>query len=92
VNVHPGDTEQPELVVHAPDPSVADGQRAQLAALRAGRDQASTDAALAALVTAARGQENLMPKLMDCARADATLGEMVGALRTVFGDFVEPAL
>jgi methylmalonyl-CoA mutase N-terminal domain/subunit len=27
---------------------------------------------------------------MDCARADATLGEMVSALRSVFGEFVEP--
>ena len=33
-----------------------------------------------------------MPLLMDCARADGTLGEMVTALRTVFGDFVEPPL
>ena len=33
---------------------------------------------------------NLIPLLMDCARADATLGEMVSALRSVFGEFVEP--
>ena len=33
-----------------------------------------------------------MPLLMDCARADATLGEMVTTLKTVFGEFVEPPL
>jgi methylmalonyl-CoA mutase N-terminal domain/subunit len=71
---------------------VAERQRSQLDELRAKRDQSATTAALDALVLAARTEENLMPRLMDCARADATLGEMVTALRSVFGEFVEPAL
>jgi methylmalonyl-CoA mutase N-terminal domain/subunit len=50
------------------------------------------DDQLGRLRRAAQGDENLIPILMDCTRADATLGEMVDVLRAVFGEFVEPAL
>jgi methylmalonyl-CoA mutase N-terminal domain/subunit len=33
---------------------------------------------------------NTMPLLIDCARADCTLGEMCDALRPVFGEYQEP--
>jgi methylmalonyl-CoA mutase, N-terminal domain len=92
VNLFRAEDQEHELVVHAPDTGVAERQRSQLDELRAKRDQSATTAALDALVLAARTEENLMPRLMDCARADATLGEMVTALRSVFGEFVEPAL
>ena len=78
--------------MHAPDSEVADRQIAILRAVRAARDEAEAQRRLATLSEAARGEANLMPLLMDCARADATLGEMVTALRSVFGDFVEPPL
>ena len=92
VNIHRGQTEPPELAMHAPDGAVADRQRAELAALRAGRDSVETDRQLARLKEAAEGTTNLMPVLIDCARADATLGEMVDTLRGVFGEYKEPAL
>ncbi|MBA3744087.1 methylmalonyl-CoA mutase [Sporichthya sp.] len=92
VNIHRGQGEPPELVVHAPDSKVADRQRAQLAALRAGRDEVETQRRLARLRAAGEGTDNLMPIMIDCARADATLGEMVDVLRGVFGEFKEPAL
>jgi methylmalonyl-CoA mutase, N-terminal domain len=92
VNIHRGAAEPPELVVHAPDPTVAERQRAQLDAVRAERDAGRTAAALRRLTDAASTDENLMPILIECARESATLGEMVDALRPVFGEFREPAL
>ena len=44
-------------------------------------------ARLAALEEAARGQDNLMPAILDAVRAEATLGEVCGALRTAFGEY-----
>jgi methylmalonyl-CoA mutase N-terminal domain/subunit len=79
-------------VVHAPDRTVADRQRQQLVELKANRDQTAVDAALLRLREAAVNGENTMWTLMDCARVDATLGEMVDALKLEFGEFVEPAL
>jgi len=92
VNIHEGQSEPTELVVHAPDGKVAERQRAQLEALKAARDNAETARQLSRLREAAEQEVNMMPILMDCARADATLGEMVDVLRGVFGEFKEPAL
>jgi methylmalonyl-CoA mutase N-terminal domain/subunit len=92
VNLFADDTDERELVVHAPDGQVAARQQEQLAALRRNRDGVETERQLARLQTAAEGDQNLVPVLIDCARADATLGEMVSTLKTVFGDFREPAL
>lgn len=92
VNIHPGNQEPPELVVHAPDGRVAERQAEELRALRAARDEAQLRRQLERLRAGAEGPENLMPILIDCARADATLAEMVDVLRGPFGEFAEPAL
>jgi len=65
-------------------------QRERLAALRTGRDRAAVDAALDALVAAARGDANLMEPIVAAARVRATEGEIVGALKSVFGGYREP--
>ena len=36
--------------------------------------------------------ENVMPSLIECAEADATLGETVDVMRAVFGEYVEPLI
>jgi len=73
------------------DESVAELQEERLAKLRAKRDG---DAARRALDELRRGAEdpnaNTMPLLINCARADCTLGEMCDALRPVFGEYQEP--
>ena len=92
VNIHRGDAVAEELQVHAPDTNVGDRQREQLRCLRAEREQRYTDQELSRLERAAEGDENLIPILIDCARAGASLGEMVDTLRGVFGEFREPAL
>ena len=52
---------------------------------------AAVDAALAALVAAARTDANMVPPMLDAARAEATLGEICDALRTEWGSYTEPA-
>ena len=62
-------------------------QRELLAALRGRRDQAAVDAALAVLAETAAGTGDLMPPIVAAVAVDATLGEVCGALRDVFGSF-----
>jgi len=72
-------------------PEVERDQVALLAARRARRDQRAVDASLSALVAAARTDANLVPPMLDAARAEATLGEICSALRTEWGAYTEPA-
>jgi isobutyryl-CoA mutase large subunit len=68
-------------------------ERAQvrdLARRRAERDQAAVGAALAALVETARTGGNMVPPMLAAARAEATLGEICGALRDEWGAYTEP--
>lgn len=53
--------------------------------VRATRDQQAVERSLAALRLAAEGDANLMPPILDCVRAYATIGEMCDVLREVFG-------
>jgi methylmalonyl-CoA mutase N-terminal domain/subunit len=65
-------------------------QRSRLGRLRGERDQAAVAAALGALTDAARGDRNLMEPVVAAARARATLGEIVAAMKEVFGGYREP--
>jgi methylmalonyl-CoA mutase N-terminal domain/subunit len=58
--------------------------------MRAGRDQAKVESALKSLTDAAADEsENLIPPMIDCARAYCTEGEITDALRSVFGEYTE---
>src|ERR671912_1302926 len=59
-------------------------QRAELARRRAARDRDKVDAALHALTAAAGTDDNLIPRLVDAARVEATVGEMAAALKEVW--------
>jgi methylmalonyl-CoA mutase N-terminal domain/subunit len=73
------------------DESVAELQAERLRRLRAERDNTAAQRALDALRRGAEDpRENTMPLLIDCARADCTLGEMCDALRPIFGEYQEP--
>jgi methylmalonyl-CoA mutase N-terminal domain/subunit len=61
-----------------------------LAARRAGRDQTKVDSALRQVLDVARGDGNLVPPLLDAARAEATLGEICGLLVSEWGRYTEP--
>jgi methylmalonyl-CoA mutase N-terminal domain/subunit len=72
------------------DPALERKQIARLQAVRARRDGAAVEAALAALREhAAHEDHNLMEPLLDCARAHASEGEIVESLQRVFGDYTE---
>jgi methylmalonyl-CoA mutase, N-terminal domain len=72
------------------DPALERKQIDRLQSVRAGRDAAEVERALGALREhAARPDANLVPALLDCARAHASEGEIVGALQDVFGTYSE---
>jgi methylmalonyl-CoA mutase, N-terminal domain len=64
-------------------------QVSDLGARRSRRDQAAVDAAIASMLDAARSGANMIPAMLDAARAEATLGEICGALRAEWGDYAE---
>ena len=65
---------------------------ARLAALKARRDNTSARNRLEDLKRAARGRDNLMPPLLNCVKAYVTEGEIMAALKEVFGVYREPIL
>lgn len=73
-------------------PEVERRQRQRLADLRQSRNPEAVSRALEALRATAQDGSNTMPKLVECARAYATLGEMCGVLAEVFGVYEEPAV
>ena len=62
-----------------------------LAERKAARDPAAVERTLAAIVAAARSEANLIEPILIAARAEATLGEICGALRQVWGGYTEAA-
>ena len=60
---------------------------ARLKQLKASRDTARHQAALEQVRHDARAGENMMPSLIEAAEADATVGEMMDAMKTVFGSY-----
>jgi methylmalonyl-CoA mutase N-terminal domain/subunit len=72
------------------DPALERKQKGRLESTRARRDSGAVEAALADLQRdAADPGRNLMPRLLECARARVSEGEMVTALQGVFGDYSE---
>jgi methylmalonyl-CoA mutase, N-terminal domain len=72
------------------DPAFEATQAERLAATRARRDSAAVERSLAELRSAAASEgENLMPRLIEAARARATEGEMIAAMQEVFGSYTE---
>jgi methylmalonyl-CoA mutase N-terminal domain/subunit len=79
-----------EIEILRIDPALERKQIDRVRGVRARRDGAAVEAALAELKTAAaRDDHNLMPNLLQCARVHATEGEIVEALQTVFGTYTE---
>ena len=72
------------------DASVEPKQRQRVADLRSRRNDAEVRRSLAALTEACRGDENLVPRILDCTRAYCTLFEIRHAMEEVFGAFKEP--
>lgn len=69
------------------DFGVAERQIANTNKIKEKRDQAKVDAALAALRKACEGTENTMPYIIDAVKTYATLGEICGVMKEVFGEY-----
>lgn len=69
------------------DPRVEKRQLRRLKRIKYLRDNAKVQNDLNVLETAARGEENLMPLILEAVRGYATIGEICGVLRKVFGEY-----
>jgi methylmalonyl-CoA mutase, N-terminal domain len=79
--------DDPEPAFFEVDPALSAGQIARLEGVRAARDATSVGSALTALrADCERAEVNALPAIIDAVRARATLGEICGAMRSVFGE------
>jgi methylmalonyl-CoA mutase N-terminal domain/subunit len=92
VNKYLLEGEKIEIPLLKIDARVEQEQRERLDNLRRARDNAAVERALAALRAACAGKDNVMYPLMDAVRAYATLGEICGAMKEVFGTYAEPPM
>ena len=90
VNDHTSD-EAIKIPILEMDPDGFARQCGRLKNLRETRDAKAHRAALDAVITAAKGDDNLMPHFINAVKAKATLGEICDALREVFGEYREPS-
>jgi methylmalonyl-CoA mutase N-terminal domain/subunit len=92
VNIHADPNAAPAELpdAFALDPHVVERQVARTAERVRARGAAACSAAIAVVDAAAREGGNVMPALVDAARAGATLGELSDVFRDVFGEFREP--
>ncbi len=82
-----GDDETPILKI---DPRLEQEQIDRLQGIRGRRDAAAVESALTALkAAAAQPDKNVMPSIIECARAHASEGEIIHALQEVFGHYTE---
>jgi len=86
VNRWTGDAEE-AIELHAIDPEGERRQSERTRALRASRDSAAVESALAAVRGAADGEQNLLPPMREALRARATVGEVCGVLRDAWGTY-----
>jgi len=91
VNKFQLDGEEPKPIFRV-NPEVERAQVQRLRVVRAERDDAAVAASLTRLSDAAAGDENLLPPIVEAVKAYATLGEMCGVLRQVFGDYQPPSV
>jgi methylmalonyl-CoA mutase N-terminal domain/subunit len=89
-NVFVTGEEPPPTRLYQHDPAALTEQLERLDEVRSRRSETEVRRTLARLRAAAAGTENLMPATLDCVRAYATIGEVMGTLRDVFGTYQEP--
>ena len=80
---------EPPVPVLRIDPAVEQAQIERVRALRERRDSNKANAALNQLEQAAATNENLLPRILECVEAYATVGEISNTLRRVWGEYRE---
>ena len=91
VNVYTSETPR-EVELHEYNYASAEHQVESLRDVKQTRNNRDVARALSELESAAKQGRNVMPVLVDCCRAYATIGEMTRVFRDVFGEFVEPSI
>ncbi|HWS36020.1 MAG TPA: methylmalonyl-CoA mutase family protein [Actinoplanes sp.] len=89
VNAHTG-TVAKELEILRVSHEVEEVQRRELITRKGERDAVRVKAAIDDMVAAARDGRNMIPAMLDAARAEATLGEICGVLKSEWGVYREP--
>ena len=83
--------DQPQTIFSV-DRRLVDEQLGRLEHHRRERDPEAVASAIAGLKAACEGDDNLLPPILDAVRAYATLGEICGAMREVFGEYHPPTV
>jgi methylmalonyl-CoA mutase, N-terminal domain len=84
--------EQTDVELHEYNEEGVAQQIADLRELRRARDNREVQRTLRELEQGTRAGKNVMPLLVDCCRAYATVGEMAGVFREIFGEWEEPSI
>ena len=85
-----GDSGEHRTPIFRVNPEAAENQKAKLTGFRARRSGRAVEQALIRLREAALGEENLMEPILGAVKAYATIGEICGLLREVFGEYKPP--
>jgi len=80
---------EPPFDIHRIDSALEEQQKRRVAEVRANRDAARAQEALAALRETAEGKGNVVPRILEAVKARATLGEISDAMQEVFGRYRE---
>jgi methylmalonyl-CoA mutase N-terminal domain/subunit len=88
VNIHPVGIS--DIKRFKADDAMIDSHMDRLREVKRNRDEQMAEDALKALTSASKKDDNLIPHMMRCVSAQATLGEISDALRDVFGEYVRP--
>ncbi len=80
------------MELHEYNEQWADQQISNLKELRRTRDNRKVSRTLKDLEQGTRAGKNVMPLLVGCCRAYATVGEMAGVFRDLFGEWQEPSI
>jgi len=89
VNKFRNEDEEPQIIFRV-NPEAERAQIKRLNEVKAKREQAAVDASIARLDEACRGTENLMYPIVEAVKAYASVGEICGVMRRVFGDYRAP--
>ena len=92
VNEFVKENEEIEIPILEISKEVQREQIQRLTELKANRDENKTQAALEKITEASKNGENLMPLFIEAAKANATMGEIVDAMKVVFGEWEETAV
>jgi len=84
--------DQPDVDLHEYNEAWVEKQVDGLKTLKSERNDGAAGDALKSLEQAARKKQNVMPHLVTCCKSYATVGEMAGVLRDVYGEWQEPGL